>query len=123
MIEIVNKLKELIEEKSGEDLVIYDVAEITTVAKYVFVVTANSQVHAESLGNYVIDLLTENDLKSYIMNKNFEPSNPWILIDASDFIFNIFNDEAREFYQLEKLYTRGTVLYKSTDVKYPGHIE
>ena len=46
----------------------------------------------------------------YLLSKNVPTNNPWILIDASDIIIHIFEKEVRDFYNLEKLYTRGKVV-------------
>lgn len=107
MENFITDLISLINEKSGENLKVYDVSEITTVTKYVFIITANSTVHAQSLTKTITDFLITNDFGKFLMSKNIQTNNPWILIDASDFIFHIFDTESREFYNLEKLYVRG----------------
>ncbi len=110
MEKLISDLVSLINEKSGENLKVYDVSEITTITKFVFIVTANSNIHAQSLTKYVTDALLENNYGQYLMSKNVETNNPWILVDASDIIFHIFEAESREFYNLEKLYIRGICL-------------
>ncbi len=107
----LDDLIKLLKDKSAEHITLFDVSEITTVTKYIFIMTANSTVHAESLCKYIIDYLIANDLGSYLMSKNYTASNPWILLDASELIFHIFNGDAREYYNLEKLYFRGKVLF------------
>lgn len=103
----VKGLIELIEEKSGENVIVYDVNEITTIAKYIFIITANSQVHAGALANHIMEYISKTEKDMLNTNKKIDTSNPWILIDSSDFVFHIFQKEEREFYQLEKLYFRG----------------
>lgn len=108
---LINGLIELIKEKQGEHLTLIDVSEVTTTTKYIFILTINSKVHAQSIAKHLIDYLIENGYKEYLMSKNVVTNNPWILIDASDIIFHIFEKETRDFYHLEKLYFRGTTLY------------
>lgn len=112
MESLVTELIDLINEKSGEHLTVIDVSEITTVTKYVFIFTTNSKVHAQSITKYIINHLIEKDHGKYLMSKSVETNNPWILIDASDMIFHAFDKESREFYNLEKLYFRGNVIYQ-----------
>ena len=58
----------------------------------------------------LIDYLIDNGYRDYLLSKNIPTNNPWILIDASDIIIHIFEKEVRDFYNLEKLYTRGKVI-------------
>lgn len=110
MEKMITKLIEFLNSKEAERLVAVDVSGITTTAKYVFIMSANSQVHANSLAEHIKSFLLENDYGQYLMSKSIKTNNPWILIDASDLIFHVFQREEREFYNLEKLYFRGTIL-------------
>ncbi|OHD07347.1 MAG: ribosome silencing factor [Spirochaetes bacterium GWD1_27_9] len=109
---IIKDLVELIDSKKGEDIAVIDVKEILPVTNYVFVVTANSSVHAHSLAKYIISFFVENSLKNFLHNKSIDLNNPWILIDGGDIIVNVFLKETREFYNLEKLYFKGSDVYK-----------
>ncbi|MBP7554255.1 MAG: ribosome silencing factor [Spirochaetes bacterium] len=113
MNDIIKNLINLLDSKKAEDIVAIDVKNSTTIADYVIVVTANSNVHAGSLGRYIIDFFLDSDYKDFIYKKNVEFNNPWILIDAKDVIVHIFQKQEREFYSIEKLYSKGTVIYKS----------
>lgn len=110
MEKMITKLIEMLNSKEAENLIAIDVSGITTTAKYIFIMSANSQVHANSLSEHIKQFLIDNDYAKYMMSKSLKLNNPWILIDASDFIFHVFQREEREFYNLEKLYYRGTVL-------------
>ncbi|MCG8570705.1 MAG: ribosome silencing factor [Spirochaetes bacterium] len=110
MEKIVHQLQTLIEEKQGDNLIIYDVSEVTTTTSYVFIVTANSVVHARSLANSIIDEINHSEWDSLLMSKKYDQNNPWILIDCSEMIFHIFQKEARDYYHLEKLYFRGVII-------------
>lgn len=112
MEKLISDLIELIQSKQGEDLKVIEVSEITSTAKYVFILSANSSVHGNSLSGHIIDFLIKNDYGKYLMSKSVDQNNPWILIDSSDIIFHIFQRKEREFYNLEKLYFRGKVLFQ-----------
>lgn len=109
-IDLINGLAQLIREKQGEHLTVIDISEITTATHYSVILTVNSKVHAESITKSLIDYLMANGYKEYLLSKNIPTNNPWILIDASDIIVHIFEKEARDFYNLEKLYTRGKII-------------
>lgn len=106
MEQIITSLIDVINANAGEDLKVYNVAEITTVTKYIFIVTANSSVHAQSLTKHVTNTIHEHQHDKYLMTKNIQTNNPWVLIDASDILVHIFDSKSREFYNLEKLYLK-----------------
>lgn len=109
-IDFINGLAQLIREKQGEHLTVVDISERTTTTRYSVILTVNSKVHAESMTKNIIDYLIDNGHREYLLSKNVPTNNPWILIDASDIIIHIFEKEVRDFYNLEKLYTRGKVV-------------
>jgi len=99
----------LIEDKKGENIVVIDVSQITTIANYIVIITATSMVHANSLSRYIIDFFSEHN-KNGLYTKKEEKDNPWILIDTSDIIVHIFQKETREYYNLEKIYFKGRMI-------------
>jgi ribosome-associated protein len=105
-------LIKLIEDKKGMDVVVIDVEQITTIAKYIIIMTSTSMVHSNSLAKYIIDFFEKSNLNS-LYKKNIVLNNPWILIDGSDIIANIFLKETREFYSLEKIFFKGKIIHKS----------
>ena len=107
---VLDLLIELINSKKGEDILVIDVEEITVVAKYIVIITATSLVHSNSLGKYIINFFEENGFDN-LYKKRPDLNNPWVLIDASDIIVNIFLPETRDFYNLDRLYFKGKILY------------
>lgn len=116
-IDFVKKVIDFIESKKGENLVVIDIREISIIADYIFIVTANSTTHSNSLAKYIIDFFIESSYGDMLYNKNLTLNNPWLLIDAKDIVIHIFLQETREFYSLEKLYFKGKIIYKSGEIK------
>ena len=113
MESIVKQLIELLESKKAENIIAIDVTGLTSIADYIIVASANSNTHASSLGKYTVDFFLESDNKDFLYKKNVELNNPWILIDAKDIVVHIFMPPEREFYSIEKLYSKGKIIYKS----------
>jgi ribosome-associated protein len=111
MEEIIKELITLIEEKQGNDLTVIDIEELTPYASYIFIVTTTSNVHARSLSKYITDFFSQKNLTKYLNKRSLESDNPWILIDGGDIVVHLFLKETREFYNLEKLYFNGKVIY------------
>jgi len=113
-LDFIKKIIDFIESKKGENLVVIDISEVSVISDYVFIVTANSTTHSNSLAKYIVDFFLESGNANMLYNKNLTLDNPWILIDAKDIIINIFLQETREFYSLEKLYFKGKIIYSSS---------
>jgi ribosome-associated protein len=44
------------------------------------------------------------------VNKEGEPRDGWILVDAGDIIIHLFSPEQRNYYKLEDLWSNGKIL-------------
>jgi ribosome-associated protein len=115
MEKILKELIEVIELKQGDDLVVIDVKETFPITDYIFIITANSSVHSTSLANYIIEFFLQKNLGNFFIRKNMNLDNPWILIDGGQILVNIFLKDAREFYNLEKLYFKGNVVFDNNN--------
>ncbi|HIQ48046.1 MAG TPA: ribosome silencing factor [Aquifex aeolicus] len=98
-MEKLKLIKELLENKKAEDIVILDVSNLTNLADYFVIATANSPTHAMALADYLEE---ELEKKGYAIDhvEGREYGN-WILIDLIDTIVHIFTPETREYYGLE----------------------
>lgn len=92
-------------ENRGEDIVILDMREITPVFDYFVVVTGNSrrQLHAIS---EEIDHCLEDELNDSRMGIEGYRESRWILLDYGNVVIHLFDDEMREFYELEQLWAQ-----------------
>lgn len=95
---LIEKITEIIEEKKGQDLKIYNLNGKSPFYDFSIVVTGSSTKNVEAMAM---------DIKKELLNvkgiEGLEEAN-WVLIDAGDFIINIFREEAREYYQIDKFY-------------------
>ena len=108
---IVDDLVAVLTEKKGENITAIDITDQNSIADYIIIVTANSTPHAAGLVKSVVDYFMDNNHKDFLFKRNVETNNPWILVDAKDIIIHIFMAEEREFYNLEKIYTKGKRIY------------
>jgi len=97
------ELAKLLDSKKGIDLVLLDVEKLTPIADVFLIVSSESFTHSKALEDYSMNLLEEKGYKR--MNKaNIFPENPWILLDYGPIIIHIFMKEARDYYELHKLW-------------------
>lgn len=95
--ELAKCLARLIDEKKGQDIIIFDLKGISPITDYFVICTGLSEIHnrtiAESLIEYEKPTHTEG----------FEAGN-WVLIDFIDVIVHVFSEETRQFYGLGRLW-------------------
>lgn len=88
-------------EKQGIDVKLYDVRECESITDFYIVVTGRSLTHLASLSDDMVEILESKDVSATRVEG--KRGNSWILVDYIDVIVNIFDKEARNFYNFERL--------------------
>ncbi len=97
-------IKTLLEDKKAENISILDVRKHTNIADYFVIATANSSVHAKALAEHLEKELKERGITiDHIEGLNDHAQ--WILLDLLDIIVHIQTKEAREYYNLDWLWS------------------
>ena len=94
-----------IDGKKGLDIQVIKIRDISVLADYMVIATGNSSTHVKALADEVEYRLDEAGVSvSHIEGYR---SNSWILLDYVDVIVHVFSEEAREFYDLDRLWQDG----------------
>ena len=90
-------------ENRGQDIVVLDMCELTSLFDYFVVVSGTSrrQLHAIS---EEIDHMLEDKLNDKRMNIEGYRESRWIVLDYGTVVIHMFDQETREFYDLENLW-------------------
>ncbi|QSH41591.1 ribosome silencing factor [Lentisphaerota bacterium ZTH] len=92
-----------VENKKAEDIVTLKVSELTTIADYFVLCTANSEPQMNALRGHLAKCVKEEfDLKPIAVDGT--PASKWVLIDFGPVIVHIMTPETRDLYQLEDLW-------------------
>jgi ribosome-associated protein len=101
--EIVFAAGELCLEKKATDVVVLDIRKITQMTDYFLIAGGYTDIQVRAVSEHVVDTLREKfDIKPWHVEG--KESGRWMLLDYVDFVVHVFQPEAREFYQLEKLW-------------------
>lgn len=100
--EIAEAIAEVLDAKKGFDVEVLYVADKTVVAEYFVVCSGNTSTHIKALVGETEFKIGERGLMPY--NVEGKDNNSWIVMDYSNVIVHVFTKEAREFYNIEKLY-------------------
>ncbi len=101
-----------LEESKAKNLLLLDVRNISSFADEIILATANSNRHAMSVSDKLVNCLKENNIN--IIGVEGSLDSGWILVDCGDVVINIMRQEQREFYDLEGLWGENTLLKKNS---------
>lgn len=97
-------IKKTISEKKGEKIEIIDVKNRTPFADYYIIASANNPRQIDAIKEAVVETLAKNKLNlNHVEGKG---ESGWVLIDAYQFIINIFSKAERTRFNLEELLSK-----------------
>jgi ribosome-associated protein len=91
----------VIDEKKGADIVFLDLRGVNSYLDYFLIATGNSRVHCRSLARELEKLVRARGLRT---RSKPDYDSEWIILDFNELIVHIFTRDARDYYQLEKLW-------------------
>lgn len=90
-------------DKKATDLDILAVAELTSIADYFILASANNERQAQAIADAVLGRLKDEMNVKPLLVEGTSPGR-WVLLDFGDFIVHIFTEDVRRFYGLERLW-------------------
>ncbi len=90
-------------EKKGFDIVAIDLREIASFTEFFIIASGTNVRQVQAISDEITEKLKEH-LNSRVIRIEGYPTGEWILLDYGDFIVHIFEQKAREFYDLERLW-------------------
>ncbi len=104
-----------LDEKKGKDIKVIDIHEISVLADYYVISSGSNQNQVQAM----VDAVEEALSKEGIAPRQIEGSrnSSWILMDYGDVIINVFDEENRLFYDLERIWRDGMTMGLSEVLK------
>lgn len=91
-----------IEGKSGEAVVLLDLAGLLVVTDVFLLATGMSRTHVNGLVDEAVEALKLLDRRP--IRREGVDHGKWVLLDYGDVVIHIFDRETREYYDLERLW-------------------
>ena len=99
---VAEAIADVLDSKKGREIKVLHVADKTVVAEYFVLCTGNSSTQIRALAGEVEFRLEQRGVTPYGIEGR--DNNSWLVLDFSNVVVHIFSREARDFYNLDKLY-------------------
>ncbi|MGA0118228.1 MAG: ribosome silencing factor [Ilumatobacteraceae bacterium] len=101
--ELACEIARIIDEKKGTDIVVLPVGDVVGITEYFVVASASNVRQVGAVTDAVLSDIRVLADRGPLRSEGTREKQ-WVLIDYGDVIVHIFVDEARRFYEIERLY-------------------
>ncbi len=101
---LAEEIYHVLDAHRGEDIAVLRVGEKIDITEYFVLCTAHATTHVRSLTDEVEFKLGEAGVKPFASEGRGD-KNSWMVLDYGTVMVHIFTRDAREFYNLDKLYS------------------
>ena len=92
----------VVEEKKAESVILLDVGELSVLYDYFLICTGDSLVHMKAIARALEEELGSKGAS--LLTKGRYLNRQWVLLDFGSLVVHIFSPDARDYYQLERLW-------------------
>jgi len=107
-LKFAKQIAQLILNKKGYDIKILDIRKISTISDFFVICSAEVDKQVKAIADEVEEKLNLKGVKCF-NREGYETLN-WVILDYFDVIVHIFRTEARNYYNLEKLWGDAPVI-------------
>jgi len=109
-LEIARKTVEVACDKQAADIVLLDMREVCSFTDYFVICTSETSRQTKA----IVDEIEHKLKKEGVLPLHHEGTadSGWLLIDYNDVIVHIFAPEEREYYQLERLWSKANTVVR-----------
>ncbi len=101
------EIARLMQDGKGENVTVIDVSKLNSWTDYFVIVTIKSSAHWQGLAKLVKEYVKENDMQIHLTHNKTSGGDDWNLIDIGPVVVHLMSEDARNFYDLEKLWHAG----------------
>ena len=100
--EIAYAVTKALDEKKGMNIKLLKIDKVSSLADYFLLCTGTSNTHVKTLCDFAEYTLEQ--LGEPMLGREGHRGNSWELLDFGSVVVHVFTDEARKFYDLERLW-------------------
>lgn len=100
--DLANQISEIIFTKKGFNVLKVDLRNLVTFTDYFVICSADSDTQVKAIADQIDKVLSDDGIRCW--HREGLKALSWVLLDYVDVVVHIFKKEARDFYNLEKLW-------------------
>jgi ribosome-associated protein len=109
-LDIARRIVDLAEDKKAADIVLLDLAGLTTMADHFVICSGGSERQLDAIAGGIIDGLRTEGIRP--IGREGTPASHWVLVDFGVVIVHVFTPPERDFYQLEKHWSEAKTILR-----------
>jgi ribosome-associated protein len=109
-LEVARKAVDVAEDKKAADIVLLDLAGVTTMADYFVICSGGSERQIQAIADGIVDALRAEGVRP--IGREGEAASHWILVDFGAVIVHVFTPPERDYYELEKHWSEARTILR-----------
>jgi ribosome-associated protein len=102
-LKLIEFVAKELDEMKAINSVFINVKDISSVCDVMVVCSGSSNTHVKAIAGNLIEQSKKSGIE--LLGSEGQDSSEWILIDMGDVLVHVMQEQTREFYELEKLWT------------------
>jgi ribosome-associated protein len=108
--QIARAAVDIASDKKAFDILLLDVNDVTTIADYFLICSGSNARQIQAIAEAIDEELGKQG--AHLLYREGVADSGWLLLDFGDVIVHIFSSKEREYYQIERLWSKAkTVVF------------
>ena len=109
-LDLARRIVELAEDKKAADMVVLELAPLTTLADYFVIASGGSERQLDAIADGIIEGLRDEKVRP--IGREGTAASHWVLLDYGSVIVHIFTPPERDYYGLEKHWSEAKTILR-----------
>ena len=105
--ELAIRIADLLEDKKAQNILVLDVAHLTSVTDYFVICSTRNTVQVGTMAEDVEEKLMEEENLEARRKEGYRESR-WVVLDYASVVVHVFHEQEREYYNIERLWMDGS---------------
>lgn len=108
--DVARRIVELAEDKKAADIVLLDLAELTTLADYFVICSGGSERQLAAIADGILEGMRSEGIRP--VGREGTAESHWVLLDFGAVIVHVFTPPERDYYQLERHWSQARTILR-----------
>ena len=109
-VEYARKAVDVASEMQAVDILMLDVSDVSSFADYFVILSADNRRQMEALAEDLAQTLKQAGASLH--HREGTADSGWVLLDFGDVLLHVFATEAREYYRMDQLWSKGRTVVR-----------